>query len=177
MKWFISGIVLCMLGATIIIACIFAVELGFSQSDHNWGQSSCGAQLSIGLNTNILKPGSPMTFYVRIKNSSANTIKINPKLLEDHFILTDSIGRTYRVTPMFIIDDSMPFNPTVNAREVREWPLRVRFGVYNAPGDAVFSQIEPGNYVLEPITRDIITADGKACTLTSNSLDVKVVKK
>ena len=50
--------------------------------------------------------------------------------------------------------------------EIEEWRSLVKFGV----------DIEPGDYTIKPITRDITSADGKVCTLTSNALKVKVVR-
>ena len=147
-----------------LLVSIFAVESGCSQSVAILGQSSCGAQLSIELNTNVVTAGSTVTFYMRITNSSTEFIKLNITEATP-YIITNSANNVYQLRDGIVI--SLPkFNPIVNRGETREWSAPIIFG----------KNIKSGDYMFIPITRDITTAYNKICTLTSNSLKVKVVK-
>ena len=148
----------------IFLAVVFIVKTGCSQSSKDWGESSCGVQLSISLNTNVVTTNSKATFYIRIKNSSAGSIKLNIGE-ETPYIITNGLGKAYQIREG--IAEAYPkFNPTINIGETKELPVPIIFG----------KDIEPGDYVFSPITRDITTADKNVCTLTSNPLNVKVVK-
>ena len=112
---------------------------------------------------------------------SSNAIKLNSKPWTA-FTITNTFGKSYQLIPIFDTGFVLPFNSNVNAGEVGDWIIRVKFCVYAEPrdyaerGDTVLGVIETGEYEFLPITREIITADKKVCTLTSNSLKVKVVE-
>ena len=151
-----------MLITTVVLASFFVVESGCSQSVTNWGQSSCGCQLSIGMKTNIVTVGSAYDFHVRIRNLSKSVIKLN--LLSSDLYLTNNAGKIYRVPASETIN-AIPGKPRVEPGEIMEMAWVVEFD----------KNLESGDYMFKPITVDIET-DSKLCTLTSNSLKVKIVK-
>ena len=167
-----SLIAICLMTAAVISCSV--------KSDPNWGKSVCGCQLSIGLSTNIVTTGSSAYFYIRITNSSSGIVNLNPQKWIA-FTLTNTVGKVYQLEP--IVDaGSYHGNSSAIPGGTIELNWRVKFCVYvepreyALPEDAVLNLIEPGDYVILPITREITTADKKVCTLTSNSLKVKVVK-
>ncbi len=152
----------------LFLTSIFAIELGCSQSASNWGESSCDAQLSIGLynnSNNIVSVNSTVWFVVKLKNSSPGVIRINPRPLD--LYLTNSFGKSYQVKQVAAIDFNIPVETEIASGEI---------GIICSELLKINKDIEPGDYVFSPITRDITTTDNKVCTLKSNSLKVKVVK-
>jgi|ERR1035441_2409596 hypothetical protein len=147
-----------------LLADLVAVDKSYSQTVANWGPWVCGAQISIGLNTNLVKAGSTKTLYTWVHNGSTNAFRFDPNQSRP-YVITNASGKTYMVTPIINYDLNIP-NITVEPGQLREWSWTVTFG----------KDIGIGEYVFMPITRDITAAGGKVCTLTSNSIKVKVVK-
>lgn len=170
MNKFMTGKTLSTLFLAILFAGICVAESGYAQAVTHWGKSVSGVQLSIGLSNVVVRTGSTTIFYTRTKNSSTNVFRIIPKKSITPYILTDRSGKDYQVVPVIeiptVIDANPPPNFYVSSGETNEWSVPVKFG----------NDIEPGTYVFKPITQDITSADGKVCTLTSNSLQVKVVR-
>ena len=177
----------------LLIALVFIAHSIAAGSDNlqtitNWGESTYGVQLSIELSSNNITAGSINILHGRIRNSSRNDIAYIPiyqygtsyiiitnrsgPIYKDGVlcIITNKSGNIYKLLPPAIEPESGgPSGTTdliVHSGEVREWFMRLEVG----------RNIEPGNYVFAPIVQDIKTPDGKVCTLTSNSLKVKVVK-
>ena len=142
-----------------------AAESGDSPVVTDWGKSVCEIQISISLNTNVITAGSTEILRTWIKNSSTNAIRFNPNQSKP-YILINTSGKIYTVMPIINYDLNIP-NITVEPGQIREWSWPVIFR----------KDIEPSNYVFNKITRNFTgMADNKVCTITSNSLDVKVVK-
>jgi hypothetical protein len=138
------------------------------QSVTNWGETNCECQLSIGLDADIVRAGSSHVFSSWIKNSSTNNISLALERKRDFCLtyLTNNFGKTYPIMLPQVIDAPFTSRNDANPGEFIVGKSRVIFT----------DDIEPGDYVIKPLTRDIITADGKTNTLTSNSLKVKIVK-
>jgi hypothetical protein len=134
------------------------------QTVTNWGETNCGCQLSIGLDTNVIHASSSVVFHWWIKNSSAGNVLLAGGSFS--LFLTNDLGKTYPIKDASAPDAPPTSRHDANSGEFIVKKERVRFS----------RDIEPGDYVIKPFTRDIVTADGKTNTLTSNSLKVQIVK-
>lgn len=128
----------------------------------NWGKSNCRCQLSIGLDTNVISAGSSIILHFWIKNSSSNNVMLAQYPWS--LYLTNNSGKAYPAKLPNAIDAPFLSRNDANPGEFIVKKTRIIFS----------HDINPGSYILGPLTRKIIKADGKNCTLTSNSLKVKV---
>lgn len=140
------------------------------QSVTNWGETNCECQLSIGLDDDVVRAGSSTVFHSWIKNASTNSISLARRswsLQPRSLILTNTTGFTYTNNYQDSPDGDGHGQGTTKAN----------------PGEFIVGEfliqfsrtIEPGDYLITPFTRRIMTADGKIFTLTSNTLKVKVI--
>jgi hypothetical protein len=143
-----------------------AEETGNSQITTNWGNAVMDVRLSIGLSSNIVQAGSRIFIYTRIENMSTNTINLKPA----HTIvytLTNGFGITYQLNPIYRAVSLRRRPPAffVKPGGIRTWHDAIEFK----------KEIGTGDYLIEPITRDITCTSNKTYSVISNSLKIKIV--
>jgi hypothetical protein len=150
----------------------------FAQAEHtqsitNWGAPFYDVQLSIGATNQNLLAGSTNVLFVRIKNSSTNSIYIagvNPVFTT--LFLTNNLGKSYRLTPDIFRSGhyiSAPanfplYNYKVNAGDTYENSMPLVIG----------NDIPPGDFYLEAIQHFTSTENGNIQKVESNLLEVKI---
>lgn len=150
----------------VAVASVRAEGTGNSQITTNWGNPAFGVRLSIELSSNVVQAGSRTYFYTRIENLSTNTISLKP-VHTIIYTLTNDSGAIYQLTPVYRAVSLRRRPPVflIKPGEIRAWHDAIEFN----------KEIGVGNYLIEPITRDITCASNKTCSVTSNSLKIKIV--
>ena len=114
-------------------------------------QVRCPATLAIKLSTNILSSDSEVSLFAVIKNVSTNTIfgvEKNPPINNFIVSITDSSGRTYKLTPPTDVDIAM--RRLLKPGQAREATIALH----------ISSSIPAGDYELA-VAYEIILLPGK----------------
>ena len=134
------------------------------------GNEAQGVRLSISLSNNLVAAGSKITLYTSIQNTSTNVVFVNPTTSKT-FYLTNSSGKVFYLIPT---DDRNPIEPFISNTKPSPQPIEPNETKKEVVVLRIGKDTDVGSYDLIEL-RSITITDGKMCSLTSNSLNVKVV--
>lgn len=160
-------------GSILVLVLLATVMIGQADemqkhptSGQKWGEAACGAQLSIGLSTNVIAINEKMELSAQIRNISTNriTVIVSDALVNDFTVyLTDVSGKIRIIAkPSGAVIAVLPAID-INPGESHSWTIPVAMG----------TNVNAGFYAVKA-TRNVKTAMGD-CELASNSLDVQLM--